>query len=720
MFKTFVSEVRRRNVLPTLLPYVGLVWLLLQVVSVIQPMLNMHQLVGTFVAIVLFAGFPVVAYLSWYFNFTWDGLEPIPDLESGAPSRFGKRNWLGLTAIVLLSGWLGFVYFNEVKQDLVKQEEGIRQVKSATSIAVLPFRDLSPDQDQAFITEGLTEELTSLLGKVSELNVAAASSTFALAKRDLTPVDIGRRLQVDTIVTGSLRVTGNRLKIRTELIDSGDGMTLWTETFNREFKDIFAVEEEISRSIVNLLEDRYLEAGEVTSAAKTAVTDAYVMYLKGREQYRLQTTEGMKHARKYFEQAIALDPEYVAAYVGLADTLLMLEKGKSRFGILDTDIAINLAEQQLIKAFVRDQSNARSYAIQGKLFELKQDFDAAISSFDKAISINPSLAIAYMWRFTVMRQVNRHSDALISIKKALELDPISVSNLYNMGLAFSLRGEIDEATRYFTKLSEEFPSSPLGYAGMANSAFLNGELAKSAEYWFYATEISPDNENYQFNFITTLISLQLPELVERFTENPIYYPNLLILRGKYRELFEEMDFRIKSNPDDPWLKFEAGWYHLLFESQDIGVDLLLQSYDGFTDNDMFSMPMCSPAIEIAYSLGLKGRIRESKKYLEKCHELNQEAKKSLIVDSFSDHLSFRLSILEGDKNLAVNHLQLAIDNGWREWWTDRDPILQKTEITPEIQALFDFIRLELHAEREKAKLFFMTIDSKKSNQKQTQ
>ncbi len=715
MFKTFLSELRRRNVLPTVVPYVGLIWLVLQVISVIQPMLNLSPLVGTFTAITLFALFPVVLYLSWYFNFTLHGLEPIGDAESGEISKFGAGKWLVILVIMSGSGGMGYLYYGEVKEELVKRKEGTVQIANVTSIAVLPFRDQSPDQDQSFITKGITEELTALLGKSSNLKVAAASSAFALMDQNLTPMDIGRRLQVDTLVTGSLRVTGNQLKIRTELIDSKSGMTLWTESFSREFKDIFAVEEEIGRSIVNLLEDRYLEKGQITSAAKTATTDAYIMYLKGREQYRIQTTESIKTARDFFEQAIALDPEYVSAYVALADTIILLEKGQSRFGVLDTDIAIALADQQLAKAFVRDQTNARAYAIQGKLFELKQDFDAAISSLDKAISINPSLAVAHMWRFTVTRQASRHSEALESIKKAVELDPISITNLYNLGLAYSLRGKFELAEELFQRLNREFPESPIGYSGLANNYYLQGQLSESAQQWQSAYNLSSDNQNYLYGFLDTLIALRMPEKVRSLTDDPSFEPSLLIFEEKFDALFKMMDFQLKANPEDPWLMFEAGWYELLYGNSERGTELLLQSYGYFSQEDLFAMPMCSPGIEIAWALQTTDKLDEATKMIDRCSAQQKIAEESDISDSFVDHLGARIAALKANYPMTEQMLDKAFKNGWREWWTSKDPILREVQDSPELNSLFEKIDSELRSEKQKLEQFFANSEADQTN-----
>ncbi|GAB2681829.1 tetratricopeptide repeat protein [Aliiglaciecola aliphaticivorans] len=715
MFKTLVSEIRRRNVLPTVVPYIGLIWLLLQVISVIQPMLNLSPLIGTLTAIILFAGFPVVLYLSWYFNFTLEGLEPIADGEEAI--TFGAGKWLLLILITLGSGGLGYVYFTDLKEQMVKQEEGLSQIKSVTSIAVLPFRDLSPDKDQGYISEGISEELTALLGKVSQLKVAAASSAFALAEQNLTATDIGRRLQVDVVVSGSLRVTGDRLKIRTELIDSKDGMTLWSETFSRKFKDIFSIEEQISRSIVNLLEDRYLESGQVTTQSKTASTDAYVMYLKGREQYRKQTTESIKGARQFFEQAIALDPEYVAAYVALADTILLLEKGDSRFGILETDIAIQLADQQLAKAFVRDDTNARSYAIQGKSFELKQEFDKAISSYDKAISINPSLAVAHMWQFLVYKKLNKHSQAMDAISKAYELDPLSISIINNYGLELTFRGEFEKSSVIFHKLLEEHPESPFGYAGLATHAFMQGNLAQSLFNWNQASKLSPENEAYKYNYLDTLTSLQLVDELEKSTDDPAYNASIFIIKQDYASLFEEMDFILQAYPDDPWVQFEAGWYQLLYGDMEQGISLILKANDSLSDEDLFMMPMCSPAIEVAWALQQKGEIEAAQSIISRCDTQAQLAENTLLKDNFVDYLQVRISVLNGSPLSEVkDKLTVAIEGGWREWWSEKDPILSKFAKTPELQSSFQRIKEQLAEQKQLAKTLLFASDTQQTEQ----
>lgn len=717
MLMKFFAEVRRRRVLQTVIPYIGVVWLVLQVVSVIVPMLNLHPLVSTFVAVLLFCGFPVVLYLAWYFDFTSEGLVRVPAANEGELKPFGWGKWTVLMAILGLSIFSGYHFFDEVRTEVAKQEEGVAIDKVSTSIAVIPFRDQSPDVDQAYLAEGLAEELTALLGKISGLQVAASSSSFILAEKNLPAADIGRRLAVDSVLTGSVRLTGDRLRVRTELIDSEKGTVLWSETFSRAFTDVFAIESEIARSVVNLLEDRYLEKGEVSSAAKTASTDAYVIYLKGKEAYRKQTTESMKQARKLFEQVIGLDPEYAEAYVALADTLLLLEKGQSRFGVLDTEIAIKLADRELEKAFVRDQNIARAYAIQGKSFELKQDFKRALSSYDKAVALNPSLALGHMWRFILLRQIDRHQEALEAIKMAHELDPVAITTTYNLGIALTLRGKFDEADLLFKRLMNENPESPFGDAGTAYSRFMQGKLAESLEYWQKAKQISPDDSNYYYNYLDLMATLGLTEYLRELDETGEYSTTILLLEENYSKLFEALDFQVSANPEEPWALFEAGWYQLLVGDKSKGLNLLMRSQTFFSEHDIYSMPMCSPAIELAWALKQKNEIVQAQKLVARCEKQLVATKQQSLVDNVHYHLAARIASLKNQPSAAVSALSEAVNIGWRERWTAKDPLLAGLERSEELQVLFDFIETELASEKTKAELLLASSDTDKSEQK---
>lgn len=197
--KRFLNEIKRREVIKPLLAYAGISWLVLQVVSVVASFITVHPLVGPGVLYFLVFGFPVMVYLSWHFDFSFQGVSRTPGIdeeENPAIEPFGISNWVGLLAIVLVSGFIGVQYFSSFKDEQIASKEGYATVKIADSIAVLPFTDQSADKDQNYLALGLSEEITGLLGRSDGFKVSASRSSQILSERGLTPTDIGRRLNV--------------------------------------------------------------------------------------------------------------------------------------------------------------------------------------------------------------------------------------------------------------------------------------------------------------------------------------------------------------------------------------------------------------------------------------------------------------------------------------------------------------------------------------------
>ncbi|WP_214000782.1 tetratricopeptide repeat protein [Arsukibacterium sp.] len=708
----FLSELRRRKVIQTLIPFLGVIWLLLQIIAVVTPLLNLSPFVATSLTIFLFACFPVVFYLAWYFDITPQGIKVTAVDYSETPKPLGLKWWLGLSVVIVGSLMLGLHYFDSARTDFAKRSEGLVNSVKASSIAVLPFRDQSPDNDQQYLAAGVTEELTGLLGQVAGLQVASASAGFGLARQNLLPLDIARRLQVDTLLTGSVHTSGNRLRLRVELINAADGMTLWSESFSRELTDIFAIETEIARAIANLLQQRYIEAGSLTNLNNTADTDAYLMYLRGREQYRLQTTESIKEARRLFEQALALDPEYAMAYVALADTIILLAEGSASFGVLKADIAATLAEQHLAKALVRAPELAEAHAVRGfLLFYLQDNYDASLSALNKALNLNPSLASAHLWRFVALEQLGRSQDAWQALQQAHKLDPIAITHQYNLAFKLAERGDIDNAEQQYRQLIADFPDSPMGYAGLADLLTQIGELAASLDYWQQAYRLSPDNSNYQHNAIGLLLELGLVETAEQATDDPFWQATILLRRQQYEELFKLMAFQLAANPDDPWVAFEAGWYQLLVGDKAQGIELLLQAHQYFAAADLLSLPMCSPALEIAWAYQQRQQAEAATKLLQQCKDSLPPAGPNGYQDIYRRYLNARLAALQNKPELALTELSAAVNQGWRQWWTQHDPILAPITDSTEAKVLFSTIERDLKQQQAKAKAQLQTQSS---------
>lgn len=710
--KRFLHELKRREVIKPVAAYIGLSWLVLQVVGVVGDLMPIPALVGSGVLLFLLCGLPVIAYLGWHFDFSFEGIArtaTLTDDEHEAVEPFGFFNWVAVVLLVSVSAFVGLQSFASLRSQQLAQDEGLTTIQEASSLAVLPFVDQSPEQDQAYLAVGLAEEITSLLGRADGFRITASRSSQILAETGLPPTDIGRRLGVDVVLTGSVRAVGSRLKIRVELLSTDDGRALWTENFLRELKDVFEIEAQISRAVVNLLQDEYLEAGEFAAVATTKSTDAYVMYLKGREAYRQQTTESMREARELFEQAIALDPEYAKAYVALADAIASLAEGPDRFGVLKPKIAAALAEENLNKAILREPDLADIYAVLGIVNLLRNNFDESLGNFDKAIDLNPSYALAYMWKSLALNELQRFDEAIETVKVARDLDPLFQTSAYNLGLWLSRRGRTEEAVTLFRQMETDFPDSPFPFLGLKDIYFGQGDFVNAIRYGQKAVALSPGNDDLIQQLVGPMLQLRMTDAVRKNASDPAwsaaidtFYESILIFEGSYEELFSRMDFKVEANPNDYWTAFEAGWYAAMFGDEDKAIEFLLRDSSALAVTEFFAVPYCSPALEIAWARSKMQDQDAAAELISACERVVLEQRSSSIVNFEVDYLEARIYALQGNDDGAMRALQNAIAKGWREWWTEHDPLLSTLRGRQDYQASMQRIRDDLARQRSEA------------------
>jgi serine/threonine protein kinase/Tfp pilus assembly protein PilF len=335
------------------------------------------------------------------------------------------------------------------------------------SIAVLPFADMSPQKDQEHFAEGIAEELINALAHIQGLRVVARTSAFALKSMNLDIREIGRRLSVKAILEGSVRKSGNRLRITAQLINVEDGFHLWSERYDREIADVFAIQDEISTAIVDNLKVR-LMAGEKTALRRRSTNDpeAYSLYLKGLYFVARPNPESYAKALNFFQAATDRDPNFALAYAGIASVFASL-------GIMNLAPPAEMwpkAKATLQKALSLDEDLAEAHAVSAMMaFWYEWDWDAAGRSFDRVLSLNPGDAMSHGthgW-FCVNRE--RFDEAIREVKKALELDPLMpLYYAWSVGLHWSV-GRFDEALREFATALEIDPNLGLAYfhAGVA-------------------------------------------------------------------------------------------------------------------------------------------------------------------------------------------------------------------------------------------------------------
>ncbi len=323
------------------------------------------------------------------------------------------------------------------------------------SIAVLPFLDMSPEADQEYFCEGIAEEILNALAGVNRLRVAARTAAFQFRGKGHDVHEIGRKLHVDTILEGSVRKAGNRVRVTAQLINAGDGYHLWSEKFDRDLDDVFAIQDEISLAIVGKLRVRLL-SDEKDRLVKRHTEDleAHNLYLQGRYFWNKRDEAGLLKAIECFERAIERDPDYALAYSGIADAYICLRV----YAAAPPADTLAKAEEAARKALEIDDDLAEAHTSVANIrAELHWDWTGAEAHFKRAIALNPNYPIAHNWYANLLEVLGRQEEALAEIDRAHELDPLSLVGLRNQAATYIVAGDYDRAEEIARRALEMDP-----------------------------------------------------------------------------------------------------------------------------------------------------------------------------------------------------------------------------------------------------------------------
>jgi serine/threonine protein kinase/Tfp pilus assembly protein PilF len=356
-----------------------------------------------------------------------------------------------------------YQHIDDLWADLAKARKepeisGVSSIgKSQPSIAVLPFTNLSADKEQDYFCDGMAEEIINALTHVEGLRVVARTSAFAFKGKQEDIREIGKKLNVETLLEGSVRKAGNRVRISAQLVNVADGYHLWSERFDREMEDVFAIQDEISLAIVDKLKVKLL--GEEKVALVKRYTDnfeAYNLHLKGRYFWNKRTEGDLKKAIAYFEQAIQSDPSFAPAYAGLAESYNDLPNYSS----FPPDQAYPKAKEAALEALELDNTLAEAHASLGLIrSEYEWDWSGAEKEFKQAIELNPACVTAHYWYGLLLAYLGEFNRAIKEMKRALELDPLSLVIHKHLGLILLLAGQLDEAIEVLKKGMEMEPNA---------------------------------------------------------------------------------------------------------------------------------------------------------------------------------------------------------------------------------------------------------------------
>ncbi len=455
-----LEELKRRNVVRVGAAYAVVTWLVLQVVDTIAPLMGMPEWVPGFVLLMLGVGFPLALLFSWAYEITPEGLKKTEEVDTSASVTVDTGRKIDRIIIAGLAVLVVFLIGERALGGGDARAPGARLAAEDASIAVLPFVNMSSDQEQEFFSDGISEELLNVLAQVPDLRVAARTSSFQFKgdSRDVT--DIARQLNVRHVLEGSVRKSGQTVRITAQLIDASDGFHLWSETYDRSLENVFAVQDEISSAIAAALRaEMGLDAVEIVREVPTAVPEAHEAYLRGRHLVVQRTRASIEAAVEEFQRAVDLDPDYAVAHAELSLAWHLLER--DQYGDLDRAEVLARAEPGAFTAITLDEGLAEAQAARGFLEWQRRNFAQALAAFSAALEINPNYAEVHTWRSNLLTDdLGRYREAHEGLALAAALDPLAIPANANMARDLFEQDRVDEAEVVLRKLEPLAPSFP--------------------------------------------------------------------------------------------------------------------------------------------------------------------------------------------------------------------------------------------------------------------
>ena len=434
---SLIAELKRRSVFKVGAAYLVVAWLVIQAASIAMPAFDAPGwALRTFILIAML-GFPVALVMAWVFDVAPDGLVKVERNDRSSLMFFSIA--VALAALSLVWYWYG----QPATRDGAVDDR---------SIAVLPFENMSGDAANEYFSDGISEELLNQLAKMPELRVAARTSSFSFKGEKAEVGEIARTLKVRMVLEGSVRKQGDRVRITAQLIDAAEGFHIWSETYDRDLKDIFAIQDEIARAIAKELKVKLVGAANdavaggngaaAPNATGTQDLEAYDLYLRGLAQWQLRTAASLREAERLFEQAAARDPKFARAWAGIALVNIVFPYWDN----VDVPAVERKGRAAASRAVELDPRSAEAVAALG--YAARLHVDTLVEGkvlLQHAIDLNPSYPTAHQWLGLLAQQLGDLEGALVHFEKARELDPRAPVITSNLASALFQLGRFEES-----------------------------------------------------------------------------------------------------------------------------------------------------------------------------------------------------------------------------------------------------------------------------------
>ncbi len=714
---SFFTELKRRNVFRVAILYGIVSWLILQVSDVAMPALGLPEWSITLVLYFLAIGFPIALIFAWAFELTPDGLKRTKEVAPEASVTPATGQKINNLIIGVLSAALIFVVIDsyvldgdgdkaaEEAADTLAEETSPRTTEPAaapalTSIAVLPFVDMSPKKDQEYFTDGISEELLNLLAKIQDFKVAGRTSSFAFKGQNQDLRVIGDKLGVATILEGSVRKQEDRIRVTAQLVKVDDGYHLWSDTYDRRLDDVFAIQDEIATEVVGALKQTLLGEEDkivIASARATDNTEAYTAYLRGKHMMQDRTADGLYKALREFRHATEVDPDFALAWSGVANAYSLLNSYNYR----PASEVLPLASEAVDKALALDPQLGDAWAARGLLLmQQGAPLQERVSVLEKAVALNPADATAMMWLSSELGQAGRVEEGRKVILQAYAVDPLNPTLLFNLASNNAFRGNMEAANRYASELAEVKPDWDGTYRLKSQIAQAEGRMDQQLRWSLEALRRDPDSVGTMLDVATLYMSFGDPTRARDYTDrireiNPLH-GGAIVLQSDIRLQDGDEDGAraivhrtLDKQPDDPTLLSQAGFLALRegqpADARDYYERFIRPDPDGgrwhFSD---FGHVFNAPGLVLAYRL--LGQTDRAEALRRQC----VEALGPYDIDSlwFAPYLKAELAAAAGDREATFKNLRNSVEAGGAGLYhTDLSPAFAEYRDDPDIGPL---------------------------------
>ncbi len=556
------------------------------------------------------------------------------------------------------------------------------------SIAVLPFADMSPNHDQDYFSDGISEEILNGLARLQTMKVAGRTSSFAFKGRNEDLRAIGTALGVQHVVEGSVRKDGDKLRITAQLISVSDGFHLWSETYDRELTDVFAVQDEISAAIVRALQGSLLGDVAVSSEANDIAVADYEQYLAARKLISVRTNEGLTEARAILEKVVERAPNYAPGISSLAETLILLRGGEfNSYGNLDAAAVSEMAKPLLERAIELDPNLSDAYAVRGLLADHEDRDDESEADLLRAVELNPSSSKAWVW-LSNLEGKRLQSDARRRyLMEAVAIDPLWLVPNINLVYIDLELGRIDEMWAIIERLRPFHQDSAQFHDLDGRASKSGGQLADAHRAFLKAYEMSPDTPQIASQYAFNLIALQdLKQGLEVLPPQIKLASNYLT--GEWDEVLPEVREILDEDQSAPFMLFGyVGGASYIGDYEG-----LVDFYDTHIKTPQWFIARQDPGLMPNFVIALRelGRGADAEAVLSAYHEDLLEGDALGLNNPGHDHNWSIFYALNGDDDAAIAKLRAAIDAGMlRTFWqySPEHYALQKNPEFLEIRAI---------------------------------